>query len=64
MLKNKKKKSNKFTNLLKLINEFEDWKKQNNVESVFIEMEKRYDEIKDKQDEILKELRELNSKIT
>ena len=34
MLKNKKKKSNKFTNLLKLINEFENWKKQNNVENI------------------------------
>ncbi len=62
MLKNKKKKSNKFTNLLKLINEFENWKKQNNVENVFNEMEKRYNEIKDKQDEILNELKELKSK--
>ena len=62
MLKNKKKKSNKFTNLLKLINEFENWKKQNNVENVSNEMEKRYNEIKDKQDEILNELKELKSK--
>ena len=56
------KKSNKFVNLLKLINEFEDWKQKNNVENVFKEFEDKYYEIIINQEKILKELKELRNK--
>jgi hypothetical protein len=54
---------NKLSNLFNLINNFEQWKKQNKVDNVFLLVESRYQEILQNQNKILNEIEKLKKQI-